>query len=300
MHNLHTVAKAVFLSSLTMHLMSCSSMNCNNTRPCGIRYEFATEMHQLRKLKSCQDIYRYSCVCNQPMDVLYNEVPPYIFRSHKNETVGIIPGLIKLALQTCCFSANCTHINYLKPYTSSTEALNRIPEVTAFTPFVSQANAEIAMSSTYLMLMRTRGVSYLKIQDINYAYFSKFFSSVGSNWPLFCISLLLALDAGIIIWVLDCYTNADNFPRRFHTGVLEGFWWAFVSMTTVGYGDRTPKSLKARLFGIVWITIGISVCGVFTASLTTGMTESLSAENIFIEHKKVGVLNATRYELILL
>lgn len=80
--------------------------------------------------------------------------------------------------------------------------------MTALTPFVSQANTEIAMSSTYIPIMRTRGVAYVAIEDMSYAYFSRFFRSVGSNWPLFCISLLLALDAGIIVWILVCvYSN---------------------------------------------------------------------------------------------
>ena len=109
-----------------------------------------------------------------------------------------------MALKVCCFHPNCTHVNYLRPFRSSLEGLVRVSNVTIFTPFVSQADSEMAMGSTYLSIMKTKGVAYLKIEDMSYAYFSRFFQSVGSNWPLFCISLLLALDAGIIIWILVC------------------------------------------------------------------------------------------------
>jgi len=32
----------------------------------------------------------------------------------------------------------------------------------------------------------------------------------------------------------DTWYNPDEFPRSFIKGSAEGFWWAFVTMTTVG------------------------------------------------------------------
>ena len=32
----------------------------------------------------------------------------------------------------------------------------------------------------------------------------------------------------------DTWYNPDEFPRKFPKGPMEGVWWAFVSMTTVG------------------------------------------------------------------
>lgn len=43
----------------------------------------------------------------------------------------------------------------------------------------------------------------------------------------------------IYLWNLlrfqETYFNEEEFPRSFTKGAYEGFWWAFVSMTTVGY-----------------------------------------------------------------
>lgn len=38
-----------------------------------------------------------------------------------------------------------------------------------------------------------------------------------------------------VIYLQDSYWNPDQFPSSFFKGAWEGFWWAFVSMTTVGY-----------------------------------------------------------------
>ena len=37
----------------------------------------------------------------------------------------------------------------------------------------------------------------------------------------------------------------------------EALWWAWVTMTTVGYGDRTPVTAGGRLVAVVMMTVGI-------------------------------------------
>ena len=57
-------------------------------------------------------------------------------------------------------------------------------------------------------------------------------------WPLLVICVMWAIVAGFFIWILETYWNEKEFPRPFLSGLFEGFWWSFVSMTTVGYGDK--------------------------------------------------------------
>ena len=47
------------------------------------------------------------------------------------------------------------------------------------------------------------------------------------------------------------------------------FWWAIVTMTTVGYGDYSPSSPQGRLFAIIIMFIGISLVSLLTASISS-------------------------------
>ena len=52
-------------------------------------------------------------------------------------------------------------------------------------------------------------------------------------------------------------------------------WWAFITSGTLGYGDKCPRSIRGRLFGITWILVGI----VSIAMLAGLLTSSLNASN---------------------
>ena len=59
--------------------------------------------------------------------------------------------------------------------------------------------------------------------------------AVFDGWPVLVLTLIMAALSGIIMWALDSYWNPEEFPHSFFRGTWEGFWWAFVSMTTVGW-----------------------------------------------------------------
>lgn len=48
----------------------------------------------------------------------------------------------------------------------------------------------------------------------------------------------------------------------------DGIWWAWVSVTTVGYGDLVPVSTEGRIFGVLLILIGIVMISLITANIS--------------------------------
>ena len=47
------------------------------------------------------------------------------------------------------------------------------------------------------------------------------------------------------------------------------FWWAIVTMTTVGYGDFAPKTPEGRMFAVLVMFAGISLTAMFTAIISS-------------------------------
>ncbi len=53
----------------------------------------------------------------------------------------------------------------------------------------------------------------------------------------------------------------------------DGIWWAVVTMTTVGYGDKYPVSLGGRVVGLVLICSGVGLMSLFTATIASLFVE---------------------------
>jgi voltage-gated potassium channel len=64
-----------------------------------------------------------------------------------------------------------------------------------------------------------------------------------------------------ILWV-----EGDKPDANIRTG-SDAIWWSYVTVTTVGYGDRFPVTSAGRLVGVALLTVGIGLFGVLTGYL---------------------------------
>jgi len=82
----------------------------------------------------------------------------------------------------------------------------------------------------------------------------------------------LLLIAAILVWRLERRANPEHFRGRPMQGIADGLWWAAVTLTTVGYGDKAPRTRSGRFVGVVWMFAAVVLMTLFTAQVTTTLT----------------------------
>lgn len=83
---------------------------------------------------------------------------------------------------------------------------------------------------------------------------------------------VLLFAVGTLLWLFERRRNAGQFGGTPVQGLGHSFWWAAVTMTTVGYGDKSPLTLGGRLIAIVWMFAGLIMVSGFTAAVTSALT----------------------------
>ncbi len=86
--------------------------------------------------------------------------------------------------------------------------------------------------------------------------------------------LVLLVLIGMVVWLFERRKNPDEFGGTFIQGVGSGLWWSAVTMTTVGYGDKAPRTLLGRFVALVWMFAAIIVVSGFTATIASSLTVS--------------------------
>ncbi len=84
--------------------------------------------------------------------------------------------------------------------------------------------------------------------------------------------IVVLLFCGHLIWLTERKREDSDFSPEYLAGVWDGFWWAAVTVTTVGYGDKAPKGGMGRVVGLLWMFISLFLISYFTASVTTALT----------------------------
>ena len=78
-------------------------------------------------------------------------------------------------------------------------------------------------------------------------------------------TVAITIVGGILERVLD--------HREYHT-IGRGLWFALQTVTTVGYGDVTPRASIGRFIAAVVMLSGIGFLAVITAAVTAALVES--------------------------
>ena len=96
---------------------------------------------------------------------------------------------------------------------------------------------------------------------------------------LVTVFVAVILNSVTSIVVLELESNAPDANIR---SGQDAFWWAFSTVTTVGYGDRVPVTFLGRIVAMVLMTVGIGLFGVLASFLAAAFvgTQTLRREDI--------------------
>ena len=144
------------------------------------------------------------------------------------------------------------------------------------------------------------------IPYLNRSTFAVFISNVFSLAFLEIILLLIFIIFvfGFFLWLVERKHNKFQF-RPGILGLFDGLWWSAVTMTTVGYGDKAPKSNQGKAIAIIWMFTAVIIISSFTAGIASTLTISglqtdiKNAEDIRLA-EKISVVGATYAESYLL
>jgi ABC-type amino acid transport substrate-binding protein len=82
------------------------------------------------------------------------------------------------------------------------------------------------------------------------------------------ISVLL-LTVGALVWLVERKRNGGQFSPKVLPGLGDGFWFAGVTLSTIGYGDKTPITFAGRMIAMLWMLVGVIVTAGLTATIVT-------------------------------
>lgn len=110
------------------------------------------------------------------------------------------------------------------------------------------------------------------------------------------IGLLLLAHA---IWLFERGRHEEDgdFHSSYLQGIWDGFWWSTVTATTVGYGDKAPKSFGGRLIALIAMLSSLVLVGAFVSQVTSIMAEDLrpNVETLDDVTGQVGVVRGSSF-----
>ena len=118
--------------------------------------------------------------------------------------------------------------------------------------------------------------SHSVITKGHFSFFENLRNFLKSIFSIGFLSAFLALMSliglfGFLEWHFEHQVNPEHF-RKGWKGLWDGLWWSVVTMTTVGYGDKTPQSRGGKIVALIWMFSGLLFISGITASVASSLT----------------------------
>jgi hypothetical protein len=162
----------------------------------------------------------------------------------------------------------------------------------SFPIYNRQTKSVMKPGSYFIPVMKSPGcVMIVRDEGTNEQVIVGIIMNVLRVWPILLIACLLMTIFGIIIWLADQFENPDEFTvGNAIYGPLIGFYWGFVTMTTVGYGDKSPRSVFGRLVSVVWLLTGLVLNQMVIGHICNALAAGNEPEELKLYNAKVAAI----------
>lgn len=202
-----------------------------------------------------------------PVEVLTSEQPPFIIKADTTSGVYETGYAIDIWKQVIAESGISARLPY--KMNSGKEKRNRVQKYSGQVGLGGNSitkNREKTLNFTYPIYRSGQGMMYQP---------SPLFTRIINGMDGIVLWFLaLVLVSGHFIWILE---RGKSFDLNYFKGVFEGMYWAIVTASTVGYGDKAPTTMVGRTLAGVLIVISLPMFGMFTAAAFNVVNSDVSS-----------------------
>jgi voltage-gated potassium channel len=111
---------------------------------------------------------------------------------------------------------------------------------------------------------------------------------------IFPFLALVTFGVGLLGGFVATLVDEQDFPT-----LGDGFWWAIVTLGTVGYGDIVPTNTVGRLVGSALIIFGVTFLSFLTATVTSLFVSTDQEERRIEDREHEDMVDAEMRDLLL-
>ncbi|XP_066935071.1 uncharacterized protein [Clytia hemisphaerica] len=232
-------------------------------------------------------LYASTCACPERVYANFLKQPPFVVTNPRNssDVTGFFPELMTKILMEVCVHCDAyrptiyydrTGLGYPSKKINMAKVKEGVDEGTHLNfPFFGRFEIEKYEGFyPYIGIIYSQGVAMIvkdvKVKNLG---FVNILLAISKAWSVLFVGVLMSAICGWVFWFTEQGSEETEISLdRPILGALQGLWMAYVTMTTVGYGDFVPTTIRSKAVMIFWVLIGLVTMGVITGVISSGLT----------------------------
>lgn len=199
-----------------------------------------------------------------------------------NFSEGFFTAILLFDVTTCII----LFIHFIKGYSKSADKSN----------YLKKNFLELIVAIPFdLLLIPIVGMNYLNALKLIRVLLliAEFFNMAGGFLKntrldeILGVFLIIIIGSTMGLYLIDPSMN----------NLFDDLWFVIVSLTTVGYGDITPKSIFGKVFSLILLIVGVFIFSAITGAISSYFMDNLLQEGSYHIHELKDKVAATESEL---